>query len=308
MKNFIKNCLLFFVVISAIIIVGLLLPNNSPVRSIDYSLIKKHQLLENTKTEKIILTGGSNVLFGFNSKLIAENLNKPVINHAIHAGYGMKYILDDVIPFVKKNDIIVFSPEYSHFLEKGYLGKEPLLFSLTAVPKNLVKINLSQVLNVASFVPKFSFDRAKSFIYNILKSGNIKSKKENIYGEFAINEYGDNSTHWSKTKQNFKAYDFNLSTNDNAFKYLYKIQQTIEDKQAKLIVVYPSLCNSSYQINETTINQIDEKLKEFNINVIDKPINYIYEDNLHFDTPYHLNGKGVLIRTKQVIEILTHLE
>lgn len=308
MTKFLKNCLLFFVVLSMLIMVGLLLPNNSPERSIDYSLIKKHQLLEKTKAAKIILTGGSNVLFGFNSKLIADSLNKPVINHAIHAGYGMKYILDDIIPYVKKNDIVVFSPEYSHFLEKNYLGKEPLLFSLTAVPKNIKKINLSQVLNVLSFIPKFSIDRVKSFMYYILKPDTGKSKKENFYGEFSINEYGDNHTHWSKDKQSFKAYDFNLSTNDYAFEYLYKIQEVIEEKQAKLIVVFPSLCNSSYEINKKTIKHIDTKLKEFDINIIGKPTKFTYEDALHFDTPYHLNGKGVLKRTNQVIEILTHLK
>jgi len=303
MSKFIKSSLFFLALFISILCFGLLLPNNSPVRSIDYSLIKKHELLANTKENKIVLTGGSNVIFGFNSKTISDSLNIPVINHSIHAGYGMKYILDDVERFINKGDILIFSPEYSHFLEKNYLGKEPLLFSLTAIPKNLGLVSIGQLINIAPFIPQFSFQRVKSFLYYTLKKEN-KGDIKKTYGEFAINTNGDNNTHWLKNKQNFKPYVFKGSHNNEPINYLIDFKNRIQKKGAKLIVLAPSLCNTSYLMNNNTIKQIHEKLTNNNIPVVGNPEDFVYDDRFFFDSPYHLNGKGVKKRTKQLIQIL----
>lgn len=306
MKKFIINSILFFFSIVSFFLVGILLPNNSKVRSIDYSILKKHQLLENEKNAKIILTGGSNVLFGFNSKMLTDSLQKKTINHSIHAGYGLKYILDDAEHFAKEDDVIVLSPEYSHFLGTGFWGKEPLLFSLTAKPENLKLISLKQYVNVLGFIPKFSIERIKSFAYNVIFSNKNVIDKQNrkTYGEFAINEFGDNDTHWKKSKQNFKFYNFQDPLNHEAFNYLANFQKKAQEKGVKLLLVYPSLCNSVYNQNKEIIEKIDSELKKRKINVVGKPSDFTYNDNLFFDSPYHLNGEGVKIRTKQVLSIL----
>lgn len=305
MNKFIYSCILFFSILILFFSIGLVLPNNSPSRSIDYSLIKKHKLLKNIKGNKLILTGGSNVLFGFNSKLISDHIKKPVINHAIHAGYGMKYILDDIEPFINKGDILVFSPEYSHFIDRAYLGKEPLLFSLTAIPKNLNLISLGQLFNILPFLPKFSMDRIKSFIYYIIKKDISNSVTETkTYSEHAISSYGDNNTHWTKGKQQFDSYEFNGKINLKAFEYLEKFQERITQKGAQIIVVYPSLCETSFSLNSLVINQINKKFKEYKININGVPKDFSYSDELFFDTPYHLNGKGVQFRTGQIVKII----
>ena len=297
MAKFIKYSILFALGIGLVISTGLMLPNNNAIRSVDYSIIAKHKNLQNAKSPKLILTGGSNVLFGFNSKIISDNLHIPVINHSIHAGYGLKYIIEDVIPFAKAGDIIVLSPEYSHFIGTNYLGKEPLLFSLTAKPENLKHISINQIFNVAEFIPKFSFDRMKSFIYNLVKGSIAELDYSKDYGEFSINEFGDHYTHWNKKPTELKIYNFNGEVNIDVIRFLEEKNQELKNKGVKLIISYPSLCLSTYSLNEATINNIHKHLLSSSLSVIDTPLAYSFKDSLFYDSSYHLTGAGVIKRS-----------
>ncbi len=301
MKHFIKHSVVFAVGVFLLVFIGLVLPNNNLVRTVDYSLLAKHDLLQQNKQPKVVLTGGSNVIFGFNSQILQDNLNYPVVNHAIHAGYGLKYIVEDVLQFVRKGDIIVLSPEYSHFIGNNYYGKEPLLFSLTVKPSNLKLISLQQLASISEFIPQFSFNRIKSFIYNKVKNSkqNINSKKN--YTEFSINKFGDHYTHWDDKGVDLKFYNFNGEVNTEVIEFLNSINDQIENKGAKLIMSFPSLCKSTYEKNEKTIIAIERTLKKYaNFKILDTPKDHVYNDNLFYDTSYHLKGEGVMIRSKKL--------
>lgn len=226
-----------------------------------------------------------------------------MVNHAIHAGYGLKYILDDVLPYINKGDTLILSPEYSHFIGNNYLGKEPLLFSLTAVPQNLKLISINQFINVASFIPKFSFGRMKSLVYSLLDPQSTSSNT-GVYSEHAINSYGDNHTHWGLKKTDFESYKFTGHINPQTFTYLDQIKQSVEARGAKLFISYPSLCLSTYNINKETINSIKAKLEQSQFHILGVPQLFVYPDSLFYDTPYHLGKQGAGLRTATLLNLL----
>ena len=302
MKHFIKHSVVFAIGVFLLVFIGLILPNNNPVRTVDYSLVAKHNLLKQIKQPKIVLTGGSNVIFGFNSRILQDNLNYPVVNHAIHAGYGLKYIVEDLLQYVNKGDVIILSPEYSHFIGNNFYGKEPLLFSLTVKPSNLKLISLKQFASISEFIPQFSFDRIKSFIYNKVKNSkqNINSGKN--YTEFSINKFGDHYTHWDDKGVDLKFYNFNGEVNVEVIEFLNAINDQIENKGARLIISYPSLCKSTYEKNKKTIIEIENKLKKYgNFKILDTPQDHVYADEVFYDTSYHLTGDGVIVRSKKLV-------
>ncbi len=306
MKKFLVNSIIFFFVVVALLVLGLILPNQNTPRTIDYALIKKHELINTEKRPKLILTGGSNVLFGFNSEIISQQTNKPVINHAIHAGYGLQYIIDDLLQQnITKGDTIILAPEYSHFIGNGRFGNEPLLFSLTAVPKNIKLIRLRQLINMSSFLPKFAFGRIKSFIYNLKskQQPSASSSKKN-YTEYSINAHGDHNTHWNLGKTAFDNYEFTGKIDNGALEMLQDFNARLKTIGATLIITFPSLTQSSYQLNATTIQKIHQRLLKNDFSIIGQPKDYVFENTLFYDTPYHLNGKGVLKRTHLLLEHL----
>lgn len=307
MKKFIITNSVFALSIIVVILIGLVLPNNTTIKTVDYTLITKHNLLKKAKSPKVILTGGSNVLFGFNSNILQDSLNMPVVNHAIHAGYGLKYILDDVVPFVNKGDILIVSPEYSHFIANNYLGKEPLLFSLTAVPSNIKLLSFKQLAAVSEYIPKFSFNRYKSFLYNLLKSPK-PSRKRKDYTQFSINDHGDHFTHWDKAPQSIKSYNFNGTVNIEAITYLIDINKLITAKGAHLYISYPSLSKSNFVENEITIYAIDKALRETSLHIIGQTNDFVFDDNVFYDTAYHLTTKGIHSRSLKLVHQLRKVQ
>ncbi len=308
MKKFLIQSIAFFFVCIALLFLGVLLPNKSHPKTVDYALIKKHELINATKSPKVILTGGSNVLFGFNSAILQEELQKPVINHAIHAGYGLQYVLDDILQLnISKGDTVILAPEYSHFIDKNRFGKEPLLFSLTAIPKNLKLLRFQQIINVLPYLPKFALSRMKSYAYTLKNSSTSKdtaSKTQKNYTEYSINTHGDHDTHWNLSKTDFSNYTFYGTVDPGAIEMIENFEQQLQTRGAKLIVTYPSLMASSYQLNIEVINNIYNAIHNAKFDTLGTPLDYVFEDHLFYDTPYHLNGKGVDKRSHLILNQL----
>ncbi len=94
--------------------------------------IEKHKLLSTTPSPRLILVGGSNVAFGFDSEYLSRVLKLPVINMALHGGLGLRFALNEVAPYIRKNDLIVVAPEYPQFDDPN--GDLTLLQLLSVYP------------------------------------------------------------------------------------------------------------------------------------------------------------------------------
>ena len=70
--------------------------------------------LEKTKGKRrIIVLGGSNVVFSLDSRLLKDSLDIEVINAGLHGGIGLKNEVDLFYSFIDSSkDIIVISPEF----------------------------------------------------------------------------------------------------------------------------------------------------------------------------------------------------
>ena len=70
---------------------------------------KKCQLLEDAPAPRIIFVGGSNLAFGLDSQRIKDSLNINVINYGLHAGIGLKYMIDDISTYAKEKVTLLYS-------------------------------------------------------------------------------------------------------------------------------------------------------------------------------------------------------
>ena len=92
MKKFVERIVLFCGLIILILIPMVyaffvrILPQH--LESYNASLLDKVQRLQNLNEAKIVLIGNSNVAFGFQSELIEEAYNMPVVNMGLHGGLG----------------------------------------------------------------------------------------------------------------------------------------------------------------------------------------------------------------------------
>src|SRR5690606_7478829 len=133
--------------------------------------------------------------------------------------YGLKYIIDDLKPFLKKGDIVILSPEYSHFYGEAFLGKEPMLYSLFIKPKNLSYLSFTQFINLLQYVPKYSIQKVKSFVANLIKKKEINPQNF-AYQRSSNNEFGDVVSYWKHEKIDFEPYPINGDYNEKAMEYI----------------------------------------------------------------------------------------
>lgn len=75
----------------------------------------KHQLLVDPGRNRIILAGGSNVAFSFDSTTLERALARPTINMGLHGDLGLAHMAHEVEDGARAGDLVVLIPEYEHF-------------------------------------------------------------------------------------------------------------------------------------------------------------------------------------------------
>lgn len=299
MKQLIQRLLLFLTIPVALYISLIII---SP-ETFHHSIYDKHARLEETVQKKrLILVGGSNVMLGLYSPTIEKELDLKVINTAIAGGYGLKYILDDVLPYITDNDIVVIIPEYDHFYNDFfYYGSMSLLRSLEAYPQNITNINFKQLRLVLGDIPN-SVKNKLLFCKNSL----LGIENKSIYLRHSFNKNGDFIAHWDKennSKLDLTNIDHTYKYNPVTIEYIEQFKNSLP-KGAKLYLSYPSFSQSSYLKAKKQIEEVSKAFEKSKIPILGSTNRYCFNDSLFFDSRYHLGYNGQMLRTQYLIQDL----
>lgn len=309
-KNLIKKLVLLCVLeltFGAVIFFAVPADNGGYIATIQ----DKKLLLLNTKSPRIIFVGGSNVAFGLNSELIENEINLPVINFGLHASLGLKTSLNIVEKYVREGDIIVFVPEYSFFNDSlSVYGSDDMLADFLEIdPTNIQYLTRSRWINL----PLIAFNIVERkvarqwtlFLYGSLDRG--------VYARSSFNSHGDVIGHLGETSSNPSdipdngVLQTNLELNADSFEILEEFNQKIIKKGGIVLFDFPSL--KMRNCDNTGLEKFDNLLFTLkirtNIPILSAPYDRCYPDKYFFNTLYHLNATGRLIRTQQVIKSLS---
>ena len=298
MKKFLIKTLLFILLLLLVVIVGFLLPVTPRAsKSLLYAKIQKDSLSKNTDSPRIIFVGGSNLSFGINSQMIKDSLQLNPINTAIHASIGLGYLMNNTLKYVRKGDIIILAPEYSHFYGRSIYGGEELLRTICDIDATkLLNLDKEQLKNISKYILKYSFSKFKPTEY-------WGFKESDVYSVNSFNKYGDACAHWTMKQQKFPSFDAIRNTyNPNAIKLINKFKNELENKGAKLYITFPSYQATSYDKSIKQIKRVEKELISNKFQLLGTPERYRMPDTMMFNTPYHLLKKGVDYRTKLLIE------
>jgi hypothetical protein len=303
MKRFIIKASTFILATIVLFIVFLFLlpPTPMSTKSSFFGEIKKDSLLLNEPSPRIIFVGGSNLCFGLNSQMIKDSLGLNPINTAIHAGIGIRYMLENTLQYVKKGDIIVFIPEYQHFYRKWHHGSEELLRTVLDVNKSKIKLlSLNQIFNCTPFIGNLVLSKLDSFEYTHVD----ESKKYGIYGVNSFNRYGDTYLHWNTQRIDSITPDtIDIGKyNPEVMKGIKKYSRKFQKKGAALLISFPCYQDISFQNSEKAIKKVEQEYIDAGFIVLGTPERYRMRDSFMLNTSYHLNKKGVDLRTGLLIE------
>lgn len=273
-------------------------------------LLKKNEYANKDDRKKIVLIGGSNVLFGISAERIEEEFNIKTVNFGLTAGLKTDYYLHIAKKVAKPNDIIIAPFEYENYTWDNEPITTRQLFLFSYDKKYLLNqgfVSLFKEIYKVSIV---------DFLGNIYKD-NVLYKDFEInqnYKNLTINENGDiNFT--GSSSESLKRIDLQFDINDG-FRETYALRKIKEFNSyakihnIKFYVSYPNIVKHRDYFS-AKYTSFFKDLKHYfisnGIEVIGSPEAYMFDYKYTYDARYHLNESGIKKRTDSFIKHLKEM-
>ncbi len=261
----------------------------------------------NITSPKIIVTGGSNVVYNISAKALSQEFNMPAYNMGTTAYLGFDFFAKQVMDYANEGDIIILSLENSVYL--NVVDYQTVWFAIENHE------NMQSVIPI-SYMPNLIlnfYNYAQTKIGIVENSTNFETKQE-AYTNAGFDEYGD----------------YILEYPDNILQSLYNTQDEhilSEDIFNDYIIFRLNLLNAWADINGvelyltySPLNELAIKPNSENTTIYEDALlaqKYIlekcdipwigdYSENimpaeLFFNSNNHLNSNGRDIRTQDLI-------
>lgn len=269
---------------------------------INSCLDKKEHFAKMEEKNKIIFTSGSNVLFGVNTKLISKELQIPTYNMAIHAGLGASFVIDEAKNVLKSGDVVILPLEYNLYLGDDEINKLAFDFYRKYQRDKLKK---------ASTYPLQVYYLLTNNPIKVIRHTRFANKFKNVpetasYASVNLNEHGDQTNavgrRLKEPEQPFKPPAVFAET--KSLIAIKEFNQWCTENNIAMYITYPNMLRLPVY-NEKAYRDYFENLDHYfsvnNIKTFSSPDDSMLDIDLFYDTNYHLNSEGQLIRTEKLI-------
>jgi len=267
--------------------------------------LKKDSYAKSILQPKLIVTGGSGVLFSVETNYLEKKLNVPVVNLGVNAGLKSDYILYRTKKDLNSGDSVLIILEYPNLVWNGEQSTMRTDYILTH-DKNFFLFEMSlldKITMLNSIATPLQYIRA-------IKQNRVvpnESKKGSKYNSDTINANGDETLKKSKNKgldiKKFMPFIIPDNVETKGLLSVLKFNKWCIKNNIKVLVSFPAtLRHKEYFTKEYQkyfTNLINYLLKN-NLKIIGKPSDFLYDTQYFYDTNYHLNTKGAAMHTKQL--------
>jgi len=267
---------------------------------------------------KVVFVSGSNVLFGIDSEKLSAFWSMPVVNHAVHAGLGLLYILERSKRVLKPGDIAILPLEYEFFQEVDDYSETLLIHMASKDPDYFYALPLVEKVRVMGKMPLKRLRKG-------LKSAFQKKPQEgtrgasvvgytDTYSVVNINAYGDQinlepkkmSTRDRNKIARLKAVKLDYSDiSDYSQDALNDYINWARTNDICLIFMPPNhVYFDAYRgpAYREFLRNIRNYFYKHNVPYIGDPYEHMYEKSYYFGERYHLNSLGIEKRTRQILK------
>ena len=279
------------------------------------AVLEKDRLIRNTPSPKIILVGGSNLAFGIDSHMMEDSLHINVVNMGLYAKLGLRYMLAQVNPYIRKGDIVLVVPEYDQFFGNFANGDNTLNTALLYAPDD----RIGDFIKSYSIVDVVLRPRAENARRAFLHAAAAAVGREEqfyppdtnpVYTRKSFNDRGDMIGHLNRKGMNPDSIfvrslpplkDFNEKTIDD----LNRTVEVANRSGAKTYFMFPSYMQRAYALSDKSIDSLRAKIRQKSkMPFLGTAEDFVYPDSLFFDTRFHLTGAGREIRTVKMIDLI----
>jgi hypothetical protein len=273
------------------------------------ALVDKVNYLESHKKDKkILLVGGSNVAFGFDSSLLEQEFSEyKVVNFGLYAGLGTKIMMDLSKPYIGKDDMVFLLPETN-------VQSMSLFFSPVSAWKAI-----EDRANIYNLLPKSNQKQMRGNYFSYVKEKSKFAKPIEVSGIYQRHNFNDHfDFHYvengiSLRDKNQMAQHFDPTTpvdysaemiNSDFLDYVNEYKKYVDNIGGNL---YFGFC----PVNNLCIKNGDAKnlsnfywelRQKLDCEIVGNPQEYLLDPHYFFDSNFHLNDAGAKLRTKLFVE------
>jgi len=278
----------------------------------------KQAYADSISCPKIVLVGGSNVHFSLDASYLENQLKIPVLNAGSHAGLGLVYILKNAQNnYIKRGDTVLLSIEYELFknldyksqvynqyvinYDKKYLKALSPLEKSKTIAYGLTGISLKDLIKSLQQQAAYKKKGAEALDYYIYNAENVDKNGDQLKND------GHKSLK-SKYKENIEnILSEKFDPNTDSVKALGQFLDWCRDNNVKVFFAFPS--NPSTKIlSGNSLKPFQLGIKDYfsskNIKILDTSDMYFLDENMFYDTVYHLNSEGRKLKTNKILSTL----
>ena len=263
-----------------------------------YGAAKLDRLIWAADKKKIIIIGGSGAYYGYNSQILKDALDGEyeIINFGENANISALLYFDIVEDFIREGDIVLWSPEPGEYtLGRTDCGNR--FWDFRKSDYDFLKyVDISLYTDL---LPTFAN------YCGTLKTSNFK---EFDALTISVNQYGDDISSRQWTGQRFEyRFKYSLQAPDE----LAELVSKISEKGGSVYFSFAAMQESGMSnIKEDDVLDFEAMLEEIpGIVSISDYQDCIYDDDMFYDSAWHMTAEGAQARSEQVAsDILVQLQ
>ncbi len=262
----------------------------------------KLDLVNEIDQEKIVLVGGSNVVYNLSAQEISQEFDMPVFNMGTTAYLGLDFFISQIKTYAKSGDIIVLSLENSVY--SGIVDYQTVWQAIENHENMYDIIPLSYMPDLV--LSYYHYAQFKLAIHS--GSGEIDTKQEG-YISASFDEYGDYTQEHSENIQTvlYNQEDTFFISEDtverSVLNELNSLKRWADERGVRIYLTYAPF--NQLAIENTNLEDIKDfenyLIENCSIPWIGSYEEGIMDENLFYNSNNHLNSQGKEIRTQDFI-------
>jgi hypothetical protein len=274
--------------------------------------VKKHQILAEAASPRLIFIGGSSAAFGVDGSVIEEKLPFHVVNMGLHVDLGLQFMLNEVQPYLREGDVVILGPEYPCFIDLN--GGMTLIEMLILNGQAIQYVNSfgQWKMLLSEFLPfhVLSIDNMMRDLINNhcyycagkLEIYETSSDAFDIYGDIKPTvgvHAGLRVDQLSFTPKQIG------SGTQQAIDLMNRFNEVATRKGARVFFVLPPIVEEDYLMNKTYYQAFYALLRaQLDFPVLLSLDDSIYTREYFFDQASHLTAEGRVIRSVRISDAL----
>ena len=266
-------------------------------------------IIKNRDQKKMIFFSGCSMCYGLDSAMVEKAFSGEyvVIDAGLNGEFNALFQLECILPYIGPGDILIHAPEQKNAYQflAGKLVDSRVYCMAEGNYDLLALADFSyNAFMIESYTSYAGFrQRTEECSYSDYNG------MFNNYGDYAVERPYDESTEMMRDISYTENWGFDpeLLTAEN-ISFLASVYDLFRQKGAEVYFSWAPMNESSTGNEDLTAAAEDfqEELKKlfepYGISIISEVTDYVYPGRYFFDTDFHLNELGVILRTERLIE------